>query len=68
MGEAEGKHGLVVAHPDGSRALHFSAEVQRHKCAAPHTGTEVTWSPDSKQIAFVSATPGPEPPTRTATR
>jgi dipeptidyl aminopeptidase/acylaminoacyl peptidase len=59
MGAAEGKHGLVIAHPDGTAAT-FLAEVMDTNAPLPSTGAAVTWSPDSKQIAFVSATPGPE--------
>ncbi len=59
FGDAEGKHGLVIAHPDGSAAT-FLAEGSGTNAPLPAQGAEVTWSPDSKQIAFVSATPGPE--------
>ena len=58
-GAAEGKHGLAIVHPDGSGAT-FLAEASGTNAALPGQGTEVTWSPDSKQIAFISATPGPE--------
>jgi dipeptidyl aminopeptidase/acylaminoacyl peptidase len=59
MGSADGKHGLVIAHPDGSSAT-FLAEVNGTNAPLPNSGTGVTWSPDGKQIAFISATPGPE--------
>ncbi|HEV3219137.1 MAG TPA: S9 family peptidase [Candidatus Acidoferrales bacterium] len=58
-GTAEGKQGLVMAHPDGTGAT-FLAEVTGTNAPLPSQGASVTWSPDGKQIAFVSATPGPE--------
>ena len=58
-GAAEGKQGLAIAHPDGSGAT-FLTEAHGTNAPLPGTGAEVTWSPDSKQIAFISATPGPE--------
>jgi dipeptidyl aminopeptidase/acylaminoacyl peptidase len=58
-GMAEGKQGLVMAHPDGMGAT-FLAEVMGTNAPLPSQGAGVTWSPDSKQIAFISATPGPE--------
>jgi dipeptidyl aminopeptidase/acylaminoacyl peptidase len=59
FGAAEGKRGLVMAHPDGSEAS-FLAEVAGTNAPLPAQGAELSWSPDSKQIAFVSSTPGPE--------
>ncbi|HUK30210.1 MAG TPA: hypothetical protein VLV89_03790, partial [Candidatus Acidoferrum sp.] len=58
-GMAEGKQGLVMAHPDGTGATYL-AEVTGTNAPLPSQGASVTWSPDSKQIAFISATPGPE--------
>jgi dipeptidyl aminopeptidase/acylaminoacyl peptidase len=58
-GAVEGKHGLAIVHPDGSGAT-FLAEASGTNAALPGQGADVTWSPDSKQIAFISATPGPE--------
>jgi Tol biopolymer transport system component len=58
-GAAEGKHGLAIAHPDGSNAT-FLSEAHGTNAPLPGQGAEVTWSPGSKQIAFISATPGPE--------
>jgi dipeptidyl aminopeptidase/acylaminoacyl peptidase len=58
-GAAEGKHGLAIVHPDGSAAT-FLSEASGTNAPLPGTGAEVTWSPDSRQIAFISATPGPE--------
>jgi dipeptidyl aminopeptidase/acylaminoacyl peptidase len=58
-GAAEGKHGLAIVHPDGSSPT-FLTEASGTNAPLPGTGAEVTWSPDGKQIAFISATPGPE--------
>jgi len=59
MGAAEGKHGLVIAHPDGSGAT-FLADVKGTNAPLPSQGSNLAWSPDGRQIAFISATPGPE--------
>jgi Tol biopolymer transport system component len=57
-GEGE-RFGIWVAHADGSGAA-FLAPVKGSNSPLPGQGKGVTWSPDSKQIAFVSSTPGPE--------
>jgi dipeptidyl aminopeptidase/acylaminoacyl peptidase len=59
FGSAEGKQGLAIIHPDGSAAT-FLSEAHGTNSPLPSQGAEVAWSPDSKQIAFISATPGPE--------
>jgi dipeptidyl aminopeptidase/acylaminoacyl peptidase len=51
------KHGLLIAHPDGSETT-FLVALAGTNSPLPGTGKDVTWSPDGKQIAFVSATPG----------
>lgn len=51
--------GLIVARPDGSGRT-FLAPIKGTNSPLPGQGESVTWSPDSKQIAFVSSTPGPE--------
>ena len=50
---------LMIAHPNGSgnRSL---APVIGTNSPSKNEGDDVTWSPDSKKIAFVSTTPGPE--------
>src|SRR6202140_4483992 len=54
------KHGLVVARPDGSDVT-FLASLTGTNSPLPGTGNDVTWSPDSKQLAFIASTPGTEP-------
>jgi dipeptidyl aminopeptidase/acylaminoacyl peptidase len=56
-GEDGDKHGLLIAHPDGSDAT-FLAVLAGTNSPLPGTGKEVAWSPDGKQIAFISSTPG----------
>ena len=54
------QNGLWVARTDGSGAA-VIASVASSNAPLPDRGDDITWSPDSKQIAFISSTPGPEP-------
>ena len=58
-GTAEGRRGLVVARPDGA-GLRFLAETSGTNSPLTFEGATVSWSPDSRRLAFVSAMPGPE--------
>jgi dipeptidyl aminopeptidase/acylaminoacyl peptidase len=51
------KHGLLIARPDGSETT-FLTPLAGTNSPLPGTGKGVAWSPDGKQIAFVSSTPG----------
>jgi dipeptidyl aminopeptidase/acylaminoacyl peptidase len=51
------KHGLLIAHPDASETT-FLATLANTNSPLPGTGKEIAWSPDAKQIAFISSTPG----------
>ena len=58
-GSANGQSGLWVAQADGSGAT-FIAPMEGTDGPVPGAGNTISWSPDNKQIAFVSSTPGPE--------
>jgi dipeptidyl aminopeptidase/acylaminoacyl peptidase len=51
------KGGLFVARPDGSDVTLLASPAGTNS-PLPGTGKEFTWSPDGKQLAFISATPG----------
>jgi dipeptidyl aminopeptidase/acylaminoacyl peptidase len=51
------KQGLLIARPDGSGTT-FLAALAGTDSPLPGTGKEFAWSPDGKQIAFVSSTAG----------
>lgn len=53
--------GWILVRPDGrDRRLLARTESTNHPL--PSTGESVAWAPDGSQVAFVSATEGPEPP------
>ena len=56
-GADDDRHGLLIAHPDGSDAT-FLAATSGTNSPLPGTGKSVAWSPDGKQVAFISSTPG----------
>ena len=58
-GTAEGRSGLVVSATDGT-GLRFLAEMVATNSPLTFEGRAIAWSPDSRRLAFVSATPGPE--------
>jgi len=58
-GQLGGQRGLIVAHPDGG-AKRFLTAMESTNTPLPTTGKTMAWSPDSRQIAYVSAQPGPE--------
>jgi dipeptidyl aminopeptidase/acylaminoacyl peptidase len=58
-GSIADKSGLFVARADGSDII-FLASTNGTNSPLPGTGKEFAWSPDSKQLAFISSTPGKE--------
>jgi dipeptidyl aminopeptidase/acylaminoacyl peptidase len=59
-GKSGEKDALMVVAGDGSGTPRALAETQGTNSPLTFEGRAIAWSPDSKQIAFVSATPGPE--------
>lgn len=59
QGESGGKRGLMVAGADGG-GPGFLAEMGSSNAPLPSMGDSIAWSPDGRQVAFISATPGPE--------
>jgi dipeptidyl aminopeptidase/acylaminoacyl peptidase len=57
FGSQSGKHGLLIARADGSD-ITFLAEMKGTNSPLPGQGKSAAWSPDSRQIAFVSSAPG----------
>lgn len=55
-----GGDGLMVADADSANAV-AAAALDDTDTPLSRVGERFVWSPDSKRIAFVSATPGPEP-------
>ncbi len=59
VGSAGAESGLVVMKADGTGAR-VIAPVEGTNHPLPSSGERIAWSPDGKQIAFVSAQAGPE--------
>lgn len=60
QGTVDGKSGLCLAELATGNVT-FLAPMEGTNAPLPGTGNHISWSPDSKQIAYISATPGPEP-------
>jgi len=56
LGKLGDKRGLMIAKPDGSDVT-VLASPEGTNSPLPGTGNEVSWSPDGKQIAYISSTP-----------
>lgn len=59
QGSVEGQSGLCIAELSGGKST-FLAPMAGTNAPLPGTGNHISWSPDGKQIAYISATPGPE--------
>ena len=59
QGSVSGNSGLFIARPDGSD-ITFLAPTNGTNSPLPGAGKEFTWSPDGKQLAFISSVPGKE--------
>ena len=59
FGREDSGAGVVVSRPDGSGAV-LLAPVEGTNHPLPSNGERLAWSPDGKQVAFISATAGPE--------
>jgi dipeptidyl aminopeptidase/acylaminoacyl peptidase len=59
FGRDGGRAGVVVSRPDGSGPV-LLAPVEDTNHPLPSNGERLAWSPDDTQLAFISATPGPE--------
>jgi dipeptidyl aminopeptidase/acylaminoacyl peptidase len=58
-GRVGDKTGLVVSRADGTNAKVLTA-IEGTNAPLPGASTSISWSPDNRRIAFVSAVPGPE--------
>ena len=56
FGRLGDKHGLMIAKPDGSEVT-VLASPEGTNSPLPGIGNEVTWSPDGRQVAYISSTP-----------
>lgn len=60
MGLTGGKSGLIVARGDGTSPAWMADVAGTNSSALTNTGSTIAWSADSKSIAYVHATAGPE--------
>src|SRR5579862_4866268 len=54
-----GAAGIAIARADGRVEIQL-AKIEGTNHPLPTSGDRIAWAPDSKQVAFISASPGPE--------
>jgi dipeptidyl aminopeptidase/acylaminoacyl peptidase len=54
-----GADGLTICKPDGSSVI-VVAPISGTNHPLPSSGDRIAWSPNSRQLAFISTSPGPE--------
>lgn len=59
-GTVAGKSGLILCRADGSAPTWITEVRSTNSSALTNTAHTLSWSPDSKTLAYVSAMPGPE--------
>ena len=59
-GSDGGKSGVIICNADGSAPAWKAEMLGTNSSALTNTGPTLAWSPDSKTLAYVNATPGPE--------
>jgi dipeptidyl aminopeptidase/acylaminoacyl peptidase len=60
LGSIGGKAGLIICAADGSAPTWKVETLGTNSSALTNTAKTLSWSPDSRTLAYVSATPGPE--------
>lgn len=60
VGSIGSKSGLITCAADGSSPTWMAEMIGTNSSALTNTAKTLSWSPDSKTLAYVSATPGPE--------
>ncbi|MBI4625005.1 MAG: S9 family peptidase, partial [Verrucomicrobia bacterium] len=60
IGTVGGKSGLIICRADGSAPTWITEVLGTNSSALTNTALALAWSPDSKTLAYVHATPGPE--------
>jgi dipeptidyl aminopeptidase/acylaminoacyl peptidase len=55
-GKQGDKHGLMIVKPDGSN-ITLLVSPEGTNSPLPGMGNQISWSPDGKQIAYISSTP-----------